>query len=82
MAQFKTGDRVVVTSFPPFLKTAEPMPMLRPPDLVKVGEEGIVMEGHPKDYWAVKFNRGVFLIDQQYLTKVEVDSNQTVEGNG
>ena len=41
---FAVGDRVTVTTQPPYLKTADPMPMLRPPDLITVGEEGTVLE--------------------------------------
>ncbi|MGB7085007.1 MAG: NAD(P)H dehydrogenase assembly family protein, partial [Phormidesmis sp.] len=37
---FQVGDRVKVHTLPPYLKSAETMPMLRPPDLVEVGEEG------------------------------------------
>ncbi|ESA38085.1 hypothetical protein N836_33955 [Leptolyngbya sp. Heron Island J] len=67
---FTVGDRVTVTTQPPYLKTADPMPMLRPPDLVTLGEEGIVMEQKPGGYWAVRFERGSFLIDGRYIDRV------------
>lgn len=46
----------------PYLKTADPMPMLRPPDLVDPEEIGRVVERRPKDQWAVRFRRGTFLL--------------------
>ncbi|MEM9908104.1 MAG: DUF3148 domain-containing protein [Cyanobacteria bacterium P01_D01_bin.44] len=66
---FTVGDRVRITSAPPFLKTADPMPMLRPPDLVAVGEAGTVLEHKPGGYWVVRFERGAFLVDSRYLEK-------------
>ncbi|MEO0516123.1 MAG: NAD(P)H dehydrogenase assembly family protein, partial [Cyanobacteria bacterium P01_A01_bin.116] len=39
---FNVGDRVKIATVPPFLKSDESMPMLRPPDLVDLGEEGTV----------------------------------------
>ena len=68
-ASFTVGDRVRVTTLPPFLKTADPMPMLRPPDLVSVGEEGTVLEQKPGGYWGVRFEGGAFLIDSRYIEK-------------
>ncbi|NEP15376.1 MAG: DUF3148 domain-containing protein [Leptolyngbya sp. SIO4C1] len=67
---FSVGDRVQVATLPPFLKTAETMPMLRPPDLVSVGEEGVVLEQKMGGYWSVRFERGAFLIDSRYLERV------------
>ncbi|MGD1855392.1 MAG: regulatory protein SipA [Leptolyngbyaceae cyanobacterium] len=67
---FTVGDRVTVTTQPPYLKTATPMPMLRPPDLVTLGEEGTVLEQKPGGYWAVRFERGSFLIDGRYIERV------------
>ncbi|MDB9457694.1 DUF3148 domain-containing protein, partial [Dolichospermum circinale CS-545/17] len=32
--QFPIGSKVRVVSLPPYLKTAEPMPMLRPADVI------------------------------------------------
>ncbi|NJL86738.1 MAG: DUF3148 domain-containing protein [Leptolyngbyaceae cyanobacterium SM1_1_3] len=67
MSDFAVGDRVRVVTLPPYLKTADTMPMLRPPDLVQIGEEGIVVDRRPSSYWGVKFERGTFLIDRQYI---------------
>ena len=68
---FKVGDRVRIIARPPYLKSAEQMPMLRPPDLVDVGEEGTVQERKPGGYLGVRFTRGAFLIDAQYIELAE-----------
>lgn len=65
--KFQVGDRVKVATLPPYLKSDQTMPMLRPPDLVEVGEEGIVRSRKPGGYLGVKFANGSFLIDAQYL---------------
>ena len=67
---FQVGDRVRVTALPPYIKTAEPMPMLRPPHVVKLGEEGVVLDQRPGGYWGVRFARGAFLMDPQYIESV------------
>lgn len=46
----------------PYLKTAEPMPMLRPPDLVSMDEQGQVVALRAQGLLAVRFRRGTFLI--------------------
>jgi hypothetical protein len=61
------GDRVKAIALPPYLKTAEPMPMLRPANVIEVGEEGIVIDRRPGDYWGVRFTKGAFLIESKYL---------------
>ncbi|MGB3291902.1 MAG: DUF3148 domain-containing protein [Phormidesmis sp.] len=67
---FQVGDRVRITTLPPYLKSAETMPMLRPPDLVEIGEEGTVRSRKPGGYLGVRFTRGTFLIDAQYIEAV------------
>ena len=69
--EFSVGDKVQLATPPPYLKTAEPMPMLRPPHLVKVGEEGTVTALNPGGSWSVRFANGTFLIDSQYIEPVE-----------
>jgi len=59
---FSVGDRVCLLQSPPYIKTADPMPMLRPPDLVTPGEVGVVSEIRPRDQLAVRFRRGTFLL--------------------
>ncbi|MDP5017632.1 MAG: DUF3148 domain-containing protein, partial [Dolichospermum sp.] len=41
-SEFPIGSKVRVVALPPYVKTAEPMPMLRPADVIHIGEEGIV----------------------------------------
>lgn len=67
MATFLIDDRVRLATAPPYLKTADPMPMLRPGDIVPVGAQGQVTEQKPGGYWAVRFDQGTFLVDSQYL---------------
>ncbi|MEA5469610.1 regulatory protein SipA [Spirulina sp. 06S082] len=69
--EFQIGAKVRLVAQPPYFKTAEPMPMLRPPDVVKVGEEGTVRDRRPGGYWGVKFARGAFLMDAQYIESIE-----------
>jgi len=64
---FVVGDRVRVAALPPYVKTADPMPMLRPPNVIQLGEEGIILDRRPGGYWSVRFSRGVFLLDEPYL---------------
>jgi hypothetical protein len=59
---FVVGDRVCLLQSVPYLKTADPMPMLRPPDLLANGEVGSVSEIRPRDQLAVRFRRGTFLL--------------------
>ncbi len=65
--EFAIGEKVRVVALPPYVKTADPMPMLRPPDAIALGEEGVVMDRRPGGYWVVRFTRGAFLIDSQYI---------------
>jgi Protein of unknown function (DUF3148) len=62
---------------PPYLKTAEPKPMLRPPDLVSLGEEGVVLNQHPGGAWSVRFTKGAYLMDNQYIEVVPQPSSHT-----
>jgi hypothetical protein len=71
---FTIGDRVTLAALPPYFKTADPMPMLRPADTLQVGDEGIVLDRRPGGYWGVKFERGAFLVDSQFLAKAGQDS--------
>ncbi|MBV9386917.1 MAG: DUF3148 domain-containing protein [Chroococcidiopsidaceae cyanobacterium CP_BM_ER_R8_30] len=65
--EFVIGERVRVVALPPYVKTAEPMPMLRPPDVIQIGEEGVVIDQRPGGYWSVHFASGTFLMDRQYI---------------
>ncbi len=68
--ELKVGDKVRVLSLPPYLKTAEPMPMLRPSSLIEVGEEGVILDRRPGNYWSVRLTKGAFLMDAQFLELV------------
>ena len=67
------GDRLRLIASQTYLKTADPMPMLRPPDLVSVGEIGEVVALHPLETVAVRFRRGAFLIPLSQLEPVAAE---------
>lgn len=69
--EFAVGDRVRVVALPPYVKTAEPMPMLRPSSVIQLGEEGIVLDRRPGGFWGIRFSRGAFLMDSTYIERVE-----------
>jgi hypothetical protein len=77
--EFAVGDRVRVIALPRYVKTAEPMPMLRPPNVIKLGEEGVILDRRPGGYWGVRFTKGAFLIDSQYIEAVTAGSPTPVE---
>ncbi len=68
--EIKVGDKVKVVALPAYLKTAEPMPMLRPSSLIQVGEEGVILDRRPGGYWGVRFAKGAFLLEDQYFELV------------
>ncbi|MBF2026023.1 MAG: DUF3148 domain-containing protein [Oscillatoriales cyanobacterium C42_A2020_001] len=68
--EFTVGDRVRLITLPAYVKTADPMPMLRPPDVLMLGEEGIVLDRRPGNYWSVRFSKGAYLLESQYLELV------------
>ena len=59
---YKIGDKVSLSLPLPYLKTADPMPMLRPPDLVSSEEIGQVVALKSAGIVEVQFRRGRFLI--------------------
>ncbi|MEB3253776.1 MAG: DUF3148 domain-containing protein [Synechococcus sp.] len=65
------GDRLRLSVRQSYLKTADPMPMLRPPDLVEPGEVGEVVGLHPLETVAVRFRRGAFLLPLDQLEQLE-----------
>ncbi|MEL6157797.1 MAG: DUF3148 domain-containing protein [Cyanobacteria bacterium J06623_5] len=79
---FNVGDRVRIQTLPPYLKSAEPMPMLRPPDLVAIGEEGTILSRKPGGYLGVRFSRGAFLIDAKYLELADATPTDSNHKNG
>ena len=68
--EISVGDKVRIVSLPSYLKTAEPMPMLRPADTLAIGEEGVVIDRRPGGYWGVRFTQGAFLVESQYIEVV------------
>ncbi|MBD1844447.1 DUF3148 domain-containing protein [Cyanobacteria bacterium FACHB-63] len=70
MKEFTIGEKVRLVSLPPYLKTADPMPMLRPADILQIGDEGTVLDRRPGGYWGVRFEKGAFLLDDQYLESI------------
>jgi hypothetical protein len=67
------GDRVRLIALPSFIKTADPMPMLRPPTVLSIGAEGVVVNQRPGNYWSVRFANGTFLIEPQYLQSIGIE---------
>lgn len=66
-AMFTVGNAVRLIARLPYLKTADPMPMLRPADLVAPDEIGQVVGLRSGTVVAVRFRRGTFLIDSSQL---------------
>jgi hypothetical protein len=66
----RIGARVRLHGPLSYLKTADPMPMLRPPDLVDPEECGVVVERRARDQLAVRFRRGTFLLTSAQLLPV------------
>jgi hypothetical protein len=65
--RFAVGSVVQLAGRPRYLKTADPMPMLRPPDLVDGAETGVVIEVRARRTYAVRFRRGAFLLTEDQL---------------
>ena len=67
--KFSIGDKVFLKTPISYLRTADPMPMLRPPDLVSPNEVGEIVGLRALDDVEVRFRRGTFLISIQSLDK-------------
>tara|TARA_Y100001968_G_scaffold276355_1_gene270588 strand:- start:448 stop:669 length:222 start_codon:yes stop_codon:yes gene_type:complete len=61
------GEKVSLQVPLPYLKTADPISMLRPPDLVSLDEVGTIIGIRPNDLLEVEFRRGKFLIPSERL---------------
>ena len=68
--EFSIKDKVKLTIPLPYLKTADNMPMLRPPDLVAIDEIGEIISIKSPETVEIKFRRGSFLIDIDKIEKV------------
>lgn len=69
----KSGDRVKVVKLPPYIKTADPMPMLKSSSVISLGEEGIILNPRPAGYWAIRFTQGCFLLESQYFKQLTIN---------
>ena len=65
--QFSVGEKVSLQVPLPYLKTADAISMLRPPDLVSLDEVGVIMGIRPNNLLEVKFRRGSFLIPSERI---------------
>tara|TARA_Y100001968_G_scaffold324268_1_gene363289 strand:+ start:899 stop:1126 length:228 start_codon:yes stop_codon:yes gene_type:complete len=72
--KFSIGEKVSLQVPMPYLKTVDPISMLRPPDLVSLDEVGVIIGIRPKNLLEVKFRRGNFLIPAERLKFVEKDN--------
>ena len=72
--KFSIGEKVTLQVPMPYLKTIDSISMLRPPDLVSLDEEGIIIGIRQKDLLEVKFRRGNFLIPADRLMVVKKDN--------
>ena len=67
--EFSIGDKVFLIVPLPYLKTADPMPMLRPPDLVSSEEIGEIVGLNGVETLIVRFRRGTFLIPNEHVSR-------------
>ncbi len=74
--KFSIGEKVSLQVPLPYLKTADFISMLRPPDLVSLDEVGLIIGIRPNDLLEVKFRRGNFLIPSERLKILDDDNFQ------
>ena len=82
----KIGDKVFLRVSQAYLKTSDPMPMLRPPDLVSLEETGEIVALRPLGIAEVKFRSGTFLLaldhlNNWFLAKVDLYENKSFRKN-
>ncbi len=70
LMNFEIKDKVKLIVPVSYLKTADNMPMLRPPDLVAIDEIGEILSIKSPNTVEVKFRRGSFLIDVDKIEKI------------
>ena len=68
--KFNVRDKVKLIVPLPYLKTADNMPMLRPPELVAIDEIGEILAINSPETVVIKFRRGSFLIDIDKIEKI------------
>ena len=69
--KFSVGEKVALHVPLPYLKTADSLSILRPPDLVALDEVGVIIGIRSNDLLQVKFRRGVFLIPSERLKALD-----------
>ena len=67
--KFEIKDKVKLIAPVSYLKTADNMPMLRPPDLVAIDEIGEILSIKSLETVEVKYRRGCFLMDVNKIEK-------------
>eukprot|EP00271_Cylindrocystis_brebissonii_P022239 TRINITY_DN8476_c0_g1_i1.p1 TRINITY_DN8476_c0_g1~~TRINITY_DN8476_c0_g1_i1.p1 ORF type:complete len:236 (+),score=14.16 TRINITY_DN8476_c0_g1_i1:270-977(+) len=76
--ELEMGSPIVIVEEPPYVKTAEPMPMMRPNEgVIKVGDVGRILDRRPKGTWAIRFAIGAYLVDRKYFQPLEANSKAT-----
>ncbi len=78
--RWSLGAHVRLRQRPAYLKTADPMPMLRPPDLIGVDEVGQVVELRAFGQVAVRVRRGSFLLAAASLEASSSEGVSSVRG--
>ncbi|MCM1985293.1 regulatory protein SipA [Lyngbya confervoides] len=71
--ELTTGDRVRLIALPAYVKTAEPMPMLRPPTVLSLGEEGVILGRQPGNEWSIRFKKGAYLLQGDYVERIDAE---------
>ena len=71
MMDFSVGDKVSLEIPMPYLKTADGIQMLRPPDLVSLDEVGEIFGIRSKGQLEIRFRRGNFLIPSDRIKLIE-----------
>ena len=72
--KFSVGDKVSLQVPMRYLKTADSISMLRPPDLVSLDEVGTIIGIRANNLLEVKFRRGNFLIPYERLKILDKDN--------
>ena len=64
---FSVGEKVSLQVPLPYLRTADSISIIRPPDLVSLDEIGVIIGIRTDDLLEVQFRRGNFLIPTERL---------------
>jgi Protein of unknown function (DUF3148) len=70
--KFNIGTIVRVIELPTYLKTADPIPMLRPSSMLELGSTVSIVDRKPGNYWVVNFGRSSYLLEEQYLAAIDI----------